>query len=286
LVDKKSSLAQEVIASKNYEVHIQTEESLTDDIHKYAPHVIINDILDTDTTYMSALKQRYSKVINFEDLGEGSKLADLVINALYPDKFAGENHFFGHRYFISRDEFRLSPFKTIQNQVKTVLLTFGGTDPCNLTYKVLSSITDFCILNDISIKVVTGPGYTNYKSLAKFTSVQILKNISNISDFMSEADIIFSSAGRTVYEIACIGTPAVILAQNEREMSHFFAAPENGFIKPGLGNDISQDEILRIFKNLVEDFELRKEMNRLMLEKDIRSGKKTLMKLLKDAIIQ
>ncbi len=43
-----------------------------------------------------------------------------------------------------------------------------------------------------------------------------------IAKYMLNADIIFSSAGRTIYEIASISTPAIILAQNERELTHFF----------------------------------------------------------------
>ena len=44
---------------------------------------------------------------------------------------------------------------------------------------------------------------------------------------MFAADIAFSSAGRTVYELALAGTPSIIMAQNERELTHFFASEEN-----------------------------------------------------------
>jgi CMP-N-acetylneuraminic acid synthetase/spore coat polysaccharide biosynthesis predicted glycosyltransferase SpsG len=281
LTDRKSDLAYDLIKSRNYEVYRQTENDILTDIEKYHPQIIINDILDTNAEYIQTLKSRYERVINFEDLGEGAKFADIVVNALYPDRFAGENHFFGHRYFISRDEFRLSPYKKIEKSVSNVLLTFGGTDPCNLTRKVTESVYDFCTENKISLNIVTGPGFEEYESLTKFTFVNLHRNIRNISDFMFEADIVFSSAGRTVYEIACIGTPAIILAQNEREKSHFFASPENGFLNLGLGKEIAEYEILNQFKKLVFDFEKRKSLSQTMIEKNVRSGKNNVMKLLK-----
>jgi CMP-N-acetylneuraminic acid synthetase/spore coat polysaccharide biosynthesis predicted glycosyltransferase SpsG len=284
LTDAKSSLAYLLIKSKNYDVHAQVEKDILIDIDKFKPDVIINDILDTDASYMKSLKSKYECVINFEDLGEGAKLADIVINALYPDNYVGSNHYFGQNYFISRDEFRLSPFKTIQKKVSTVLLTFGGTDPCNLTHKVTRSIYTFCIENGIDVNIVTGPGYTNYESLSEFEKLRIHKNISNISEYMFLADIIFSSAGRTVYEIACLGTPSIILAQNKREQSHFFATPENGFINLGLGKNVSNDHILKTFKDLIVSFEARKEMNMKMLEKNVRNGKNNVMKLFKNVI--
>jgi CMP-N-acetylneuraminic acid synthetase len=284
LTDSKSKLAYELIQSKNYEVYIQSEKDILNDIRKLKPHVIINDILDTDTGYMKSLKSMCETLINFEDLGEGAKYADIVINALYPDNYPGTNHYFGHNYFISRDEFRLSPYKKIEENIKNILLTFGGTDPCNLTLKVTESIYDFCIKNNIELHIVTGPGYNNYESLSRFNSVNLHKNISNISEYMLLADIIFSSAGRTVYEIACLGTPAIIISQNKREESHFFASPDNGFINLGLGDVLSNEKILETLKTLISDFSLRKNMNIAMIEKKVRDGKKNVMKLLKNTI--
>ena len=113
LVDKESQLAYEKIASKNYPVYIQENQNIIDDIKKLNPDIIINDRLDTDESYISKLKELKLKVINFEDLGDGAKKADLVINAIYPEKQVLKNHYFGHDYFILRDEFIYSKQKEI-----------------------------------------------------------------------------------------------------------------------------------------------------------------------------
>ena len=51
--------------------------------------------------YIKKLKKLEYKIINFEDLGEGSRYADIVINAIYPEKKVLKNHFFGHKYHIN-----------------------------------------------------------------------------------------------------------------------------------------------------------------------------------------
>ena len=88
------------IASFNYEVSIQKSDDLIEDIRSINPDVVINDILDTSYNYVEGLKATGVKVINFEDLGEGAGLADLVVNAIYPEKRLKPNHFFGHAYFL------------------------------------------------------------------------------------------------------------------------------------------------------------------------------------------
>jgi CMP-N-acetylneuraminic acid synthetase/spore coat polysaccharide biosynthesis predicted glycosyltransferase SpsG len=280
---RDSKLAYDKIKEYNYPVKIQKRE-LIDEILSYKPDVVINDILDTDGNYIKQLKQNNIKVINFEDLGEGAKYADLVINAIYPEKEKLQNHFFGPEYFILRDEFIYAPIKRINSKVKKVLITFGGVDPNDYTLKVLESIYEFCNEHFIEIEVILGFGYKNVENLLKFRNIKITRNVKNMADKMLEADIIFTSAGRTIYEIASIGTPSIVLAQNERELTHFFASKENGFINLGLGVLLSKEKILSTFKELVFDFDKRKDMNIKMLKKDLKHGRKKVRKLINNKL--
>lgn len=284
LVDSKSQLAYDKISSKNYTVYMQKNESIVEDIKLLNPDVIINDKLDTEASYITDLKSLRMKVINFEDLGTGAKEADLVINAIYPEKEILANHYFGHDYFVLRDEFILSSPRVIAKEVKNVLLTFGGVDPNNYTFKVLQSIYDYCIENGINISVVAGFGYQHYESLTAFTDIAIYKNATDISDHMKKANLIFTSAGRTTYEIASLNIPAIVLAQNERELSHFFASEEYGFTNLGLGYNIANEEILKVFSNLVSNYEVRKQISALMAKSDLHSGRNRTLKLIKNVV--
>ncbi len=117
-----------------------------------------------------------------------------------------------------------------------------------------------------------------------FASTGIAKNINNISDYFYNADIIFTSAGRTVYEIACIGTPTIVIPQNKREMTHLFENEETGFVKLGLGNNIDNDILLSTLKFLIGNENIRQEMNNKMLSYNLKEGKKKTLSLINNLI--
>jgi len=281
LVDNKSQLAYDKISEKNYPVNIQKYTDLLDDIKALNPDVIINDILDTDKHYIQSLKNQNYKVINFEDLGSGAKHADLTINAIYPEDDVIPNHYFGYKYFVLRDEFILSPPTSVKPNVSTVLLSFGGVDPNNYAQKVLDSIYNECQSRRIKLKVVTGFGYKQFSTLEAYPSIEIYKNVNNIADIMRTADLIFTSAGRTTYEIASLGIPAIVLAQNDRELTHFFANAQHGFVNLGLGTLLAQKKINETFTQLLENVEQRKHMSQLMTSCDLVSGRKCVVSLIK-----
>jgi len=114
--------------------------------------------------------------------------------------------------------------------------------------------------------------------------VKILKNAKNISDYMTEADLVFTSAGRTTYELASLHVPTIVLAQNEREMTHLFASAEQGFVNTGLGARLTVSDIESIFIKVVNNFEQRKNMAELMKDCDLTTGRKTVASLIKKVI--
>ena len=75
-----------------------------------------------------------------------------------------------------------------------------------------------------------------------------------------------------MYEVCSLGVPTICLCQNEREMTHVFANSSNGFINMGLGEVIDNQQIINQFVSLVNDYELRIEMNEKMLQIDLKNG--------------
>lgn len=287
LVDANSNLAFETIRSYNYTVYKQESDSLISDIAEIGPDVVINDILDTKTNYIKGLKNKDYLVINFEDLGVGAKHADLVINAMYPESLKLKNHYYGEKYFCLKNDFLFSsPQTKVNKTVKNILITFGGSDPNNFTYKVLNSIYETCEKKKIKINIVTGLAYKNLNTLKKFNKVNLFKQVPNLADIVKQADIVFTSAGRTTFELASIGIPSIVLCQNSREKSHFFASEGKGFINLGLNKEADPETISSTFQDLVNDFDKRNKMNRKMLSFDPRGGKSRVVKIIQNAINQ
>lgn len=275
LLDEKHPLGIKIVDGYNYSYQTYSgENNLFDLLRKYNPQLVINDILDTTAEYMSRLKDEGYFVVNFEDLGVGTDYADVVFDALYEHDISEPKIFTGHKYYILKDEFYFQSHKIITNAVNNVLITFGGTDPNNFSQKVLDAILNTNYQGRIN--VILGLGYGDVEGLvAKYQtnpSIQIYQNVSDISEYMFQADVIFTSAGRTMYEICSIGVPTICLCQNERERSHVFGSESNGFINMGLGEHVSRQQIIDQFVSLVNDYDLRVEMNRKMTSIDLRNG--------------
>lgn len=208
-------------------------------------------------------------------MGEGAKYADLAINALYNEK-KNPNEYCGEKYVCLRNEFLLCQPKEFSRKVENILVLFGGTDPSNLTKKIYQVAKEMHqTFPDIKYTFITGIGYNceeNGLVSDEEHNIQILNNICNISYYMQQADIAFTSQGRTVYELASLGIPSIVLAQNERELLHTFAQMPNGFMNLGLGKDTSEETIRNTLEWLIQTPQIREEMRKLMLKSNLKEG--------------
>ena len=285
LLDGSHQLGINIVDSYNYPYEIYNgENELFDKLEQYNPQIVINDILDTSTDYVLKLKTKGYFVVNFEDLGTGTEFADVVFDALYEHDLS-ENHIFtGHKYYVLKDEFYFQPKKIITQNVENILITFGGTDPNNFTERVINAITKTSY--EGRINVILGLGYSDKEGLISRIesnpSIQVYTNVSNISEFMFKADIIFTSAGRTMYEICSLGVPTICLCQNERELTHVFGTNANGFINMGLGINVDDSEIMNQFMELVNDYDKRIDMNEKMLSIDLKNGFENIWAIIKE----
>ncbi|RBQ23129.1 3-deoxy-manno-octulosonate cytidylyltransferase [Candidatus Methanobinarius endosymbioticus] len=285
ITHKNSSIMNEKTPHKETSNENILNEEIIKEIENYDPDIIINDILNTSYEYIKKLKNNNYFVVNFEDLGKGSEIADIVFDALYENKIPSENFYFGHRYYILKDEFFFQNQKEINkdNEINEILLTFGGTDPNDLTRKTLKAIINSKYEENIT--VILGLGYKDKKGIKKefenYNNIKIFENVKNISSYMYKSDLIFTSAGRTMYEIASIGVPCVCLCQNQRELRHTFGNAENGFLNLGLGKDIEEEELIKIIEKLIDNTILRRDMNKRMLNIDLKHGFENMMKVVK-----
>ena len=264
---------------------IKSDEDIDDLVREFQPDIWVNDCLNTTQAYMKHLKKMVPRVVSIEDLGAGTAYADAVINALYeggqtdcPATYTGE------RYVCLRSEFQMEKPKAFSTKVKNILVMFGGTDPSNLNrklYKSARNITASC--EDVSFHFVTGLGYdheTNGILTRQQERIYVHSNVLKVTEYMKKADLAVSSQGRTVYELACMGVPSIILAQNEREMTHTFATMKNGFINLGLGKNVSTDAITNTLKWLIDTPNIRSNMRALMLKHDFRGAEKRLKEII------
>lgn len=294
---KESELAASNIAARDYKTVIQQGE-LWEDVLALAPDLVINDMLDTSRGYMERLKAAGIPVVNFEDEGPGAALADQVVNALYEEGGKGDGtkenqsrFLYGHRYFCLRDEFIQAEQNAFRPQPQCVLVTFGGTDMPDYTRQTLNVVEPLCRERGIAVRVVTGPGYAHRDELVRH--IETLGNplirfeyATNIMSRMMEGvDLAVCSAGRTVYELAHMRIPSIVLAQHEREARHTFARADHGFAYMGVMRRFNAERLRKVFAQLIDEPERRQRLyerqSRIHFEQNKAKVVSGILKLLK-----
>ena len=219
-----------------YWLGVYDTANIADKIISLNPDLIVNDVLNTEKNYIDYLKKEEIVVVNFEDLGTGASVADLTVNELYDYSIlSGTNILWGYEHFFVREEFEKARPNKFRDSVSEVILTFGGTDQHDLSRIVYERIKEICKKYQIFVRIVTGPGYRGFTHLEKIVSqapeVSLTHATGVISSIMESADIAITSNGRTVYELAYMNIPGIVIPQHEREETHSFAREQNGFVK-------------------------------------------------------
>ncbi|WP_082334429.1 cytidylyltransferase domain-containing protein [Selenomonas sp. GACV-9] len=254
---------------------IESEADIDNIISDFQPDIWVNDCLNTTAEYISHLKELVPRVITIEDLGTGIEVADAVINALYTDQHTLPQVYSGHKYVCLRDEFQMTRPKEFSADVKNIIIMFGGTDPSNLNKMVYDGLVAKKGIAGVNFYFITGIGYDCGKngvvSHPEY-NIFVCPDVPRVTKYMQMADLAITSQGRTIFELAAMCVPSIVLSQNEREMSHTFAKMNNGFINLGLGSLASFEGLYNTILWLVNTPVIRKDMYGLMRKCKLRSG--------------
>lgn len=273
-----NDLAIDALAESNYEYHvIEGEDEFVEYVVSNTPEVVVNDVLDTSADYVRRLKHTGARIVNLEDLGEGAKHADAVINALYEHSDPPMSHYFGFKYFCLRNEFQYASLHGAIPSVDRIMISFGGTDENNLTAKTLRALAD-CD-RELYLDVVLGLGYTEHDSLDPVIEelpptidINISQNVDSMSEHMTGADLLVTSNGRTLYEACSLNLPTISIAQNHREQRHPFAHISRGILSLGQAEYVTEKNILTAIEDYIQNGEKRETMRAALSEHDVASG--------------
>lgn len=263
-------------------VEISSNSDLIEWLENNRPDIFVNDCLDTSPEYVQAIKRFTNRFISFEDLGEGVYYADAVINAIYERASSYPNVYTGKKYVCLRDEFLVAKPKPFSEKVQNIIVMFGGTDPLNLSQRLYNVARRY---NNKEVRVkfdfILGSGYNHCLPCTDYKyGINVIQDVARVTGYMKKADLAFSSQGRTTFELATMGIPTIVLAQNKREQLHPFAQMDNGFINLGLGTEVSDEDIYLTLDWLIKSSSIRKEMHQLMLQNDLKSGIKRVKRIL------
>ncbi len=172
------------------------------------------------------------------------------------------NQLAGAKYFIFSSEY-VSAARTkrkISKDARRLLVTFGGTDFCNLTERCLKALK--LIPEKKSVQVIVGPGFSakqtsTIQKLVEETDrhkIELIDSPASLHTQMVWCDIAVSNTGLTKYELAVTGTPSIQISIDESHSntnSNFANAETANHI--GISENTSADLIARSIETLCAD---------------------------------
>ena len=204
---------------------------VSNDKEKISGDIIILDVQDTTADFVNSFRKNNTRIVSFEDLGEGRNHVDLLIDCnLDEEKSAALPALFGNKYAVLAPEFETLHVKKreFKNVIKSVLITFGGTDPHCLTATLAEKLLH--IQPDLCMTLLAGPGNKNISALKNLQTqnVKLLESTSEMAETLFAHDAVFCAGGITLHEAMAVGTPAFVINQVEHQADKANRAEKHG----------------------------------------------------------
>jgi spore coat polysaccharide biosynthesis predicted glycosyltransferase SpsG len=238
-------------------------------VELFNPFITVFDIKEDVSGGIRYLMQKGIRTCLFDNITDARKHANIVIypvghfqDSLDWSGFAGRKYI-GAEYFPLDEKFLEYNIKKNTSKKRfNILVTMGGSDPNSITFRVIKALED---LENIDITVLIGPSFKleNVEEISKSVNVNIkLKhNVSNVAEFMANADIAITAFGITLYELAYMGLPAIIIYNYLSDKTEVDIFQKLGTsISPGYYKDVNVKDILAAVCQLMENEALRKMM--------------------------
>lgn len=280
ILNEKETLAITILEKNNvYSLKYKDYDELYNILSKINSDVIINDCLNTTEELISNQKKYTKKIINFEDCGSGSNIADIVINSFYnQDIKDGCKIYSGLKYTLFSPLLSNSCESKFNSKPKKLILTFGGSDPSNITEHVLNLLITNNIHHKIHILVILGIGYINKIHILNFVEKYINISISidehNMIGQFQTSDIAITSSGSSMFEACYFLLPTICISHHKRELLHTQLCPNNTIINLGLFEELNNKLLIDELNLLIDSKEKREiiRKNMINIRNDIKNG--------------
>lgn len=174
----------------------------------------------------------------------------------------------GSQYALLRPEFlpKRGWHKDIPRTASKVLITMGGSDPNNVTMKVIQALQQVDIPN-LEATVVVGPANPNLETLHQAVQnsthdLRLLTDVPDMAELMSWADVAVSAGGSTCWELAFMGLPSLLLVLSDNQEVVATGMSNGGAAQNlGDGHQISVADLKDALAKITRDGTLRQQMS-------------------------
>jgi UDP-2,4-diacetamido-2,4,6-trideoxy-beta-L-altropyranose hydrolase len=215
---------------------------------------VVVDGYQFDSAYQRNLKNAGLKLLFVDDLGQCEHyFADLVLDQnvhasekMYANREPYTQLLLGPRYAMLRREFQTTHQRRrgIPRTNRRLLVTMGGSDPDNLTLRLIEALSTLSLSN-LDITVVAGGSNPQLPELQRALAglkipIHLVGNATNMPELMAQSDIAIICAGGTLWELLYMGCATL----------SYFRTPTQGQI-------IAELDAMGAVRNMgsIEDFE-------------------------------
>lgn len=240
--------------------------------HKLGASWVVVDGYNFGVEYQEIIKDSGLRLLFIDDYGNADHhYADIVLNHniytnedLYSNREPYTQLLLGTSYVLLRREFWQwrGWHRSLPLIASKLLVTLGGSDPDNVTLKVIQALQQI-ERKGLEAVVVVGGSNPHYEQLQLVSQesgfpICLKRNVTNMPDLMAWADVAIAAGGSTSWELAFMGVPSLIMivADNQRSSVESLSKMEV-FVNLGWHQDVSAAKIADALAQLLVEARYR-----------------------------
>jgi UDP-2,4-diacetamido-2,4,6-trideoxy-beta-L-altropyranose hydrolase len=204
---------------------------------------IVLDGYQFDADFQAGLVAAGKRVLAVDDHGHARRYSsELVLNhnagadqGLYRVRRPDTRLLLGPRFALMREEFRRwpAPRRPPPPRARRVVVTFGGSDPDNVSGRVLEALAS--VDGPLDVELIIGPSNLNRGALEADAAscphpVEVLVDVREMAARLARADLAVAAAGVTALELARVGTPHVAIPIADNQLPGALALGRDGIV--------------------------------------------------------
>jgi len=185
------------------------------------------------------IQERAKSAIYFDDFNRFPYPPGIVINGALPaDKIpypatAKITYLLGPEYQALRKPFWKSNEVTLRSTVQNIFLSCGGSDPHRLT----AGLVEFFEKHFPELRIITIVGSSfqdrmlNQQVAESNADVLYAPAVDVLIEAMKKSDLALIAAGQTIYELAALGIPPIVIGMAENQKHNITGWLQTGYIE-------------------------------------------------------
>jgi len=253
---------------------------------------LVLDGYQFEKAYRHSLQSNTIKLAVFDDMNNsGALYADLVINgspnaALHNYQLTAQNALLaiGPDYQVLRQEFLQLANNNWSDRTHLTIM-FGGSDPQNLTIRMLQSLQKH--KPSMPITIITGAAYAELQNLAYFVKNSDLDiahhhDCQNVAEVLLTSKLALSAAGGSQFELLVCATPSLLVVVADNQKNATQAAVNQGWCQLANNEKLNSDELITQCLSLWHQPELLRTMHKKAVQFPVVDGAKNIVAMMSE----